>query len=132
MVRQRIAAWISLCCFAAAVVLPGFAAALPADDGRVSIVICSPDGLKTIEIAQSEIDQNDDLSDARTHPRCDLCQIHCGMGEATQFSGWAFPQSWRPAEISRPADLKTAKLVTHDQGLPRGPPELDHPFSQRA
>lgn len=127
MLRHRIAALITLCCFAAAVALPGFAAALPKEDGTISIVICSAGGLKTIEVPQKS-----DEPDVETHLRCDVCQFHCGLGTATQLSGWTFPRSAIVIRTLRPSDLKTTRLVAADQRLPRGPPASKRVRSSRA
>ncbi len=127
MLRQRIAALITLCCFAAAMMLPGFAAAMPKEDGTISIVICSAGGLKTIEVPQES-----DEPDVETHLRCDVCQFHCGLGAATQLSGWTIPRSGIVIRTLRPSDLKMTRLVAADQRLPRGPPASVRPRSPRA
>ncbi len=127
MVLQRLAAWIALLCFATMVALPGFAAFLPQDDGTISIVICSPDGLKTIEIAEES-----DRGTAENHPRCDVCKIHCGIGAVTQLSGWVFPQSGQSSKTERPSDVKVARPLTVEQRLPRGPPASKSLRLQRA
>lgn len=124
MLLQRLAAWIALCCFATTVALPGFAAAVPQDDGTISIVICSPDGFKTIEIAEES-----DRQDTQNHPRCDVCKIHCGLGAVTQVRGWTFPQSGQSTKMDRPSDVKVASPLAVEPQLPRGPPEAKPLFS---
>ena len=117
MPRHRIVAFIALCCFAVASALPSFAAVLPANDGTVSIVICSADGFKTIEIEESGNGSADE-----TRHLCDVCQIHCGMGTAAQLIGWAFPTGQAPEKTARLTDLQIPLLVAVDPKLPRGPP----------
>lgn len=121
---RRLAAWIALCCFATTVALPGFAAALPQDDGTISIVICSPEGFKTIEIAGEN-----DRPDTQNHPRCDVCKIHCGLGAITQVNGWTFPQSGQPVKRDRPSDEKVASPLAVEPQFPRGPPMATPLFS---
>ena len=126
MLRHRVIAVLMLCCFAVASALPGFAAVLPVKDGTISIVICSGDGFKTIEV------EDEDQSEAdETQHLCDVCQIHCGIGPTVQLPGWAFPHEQGRAQTTQPDDLQTPLLVAGDPKLPRGPPETAFRPSRR-
>lgn len=117
MLRHRIIAVLALYCIAVASALPGFAAFLPASDGSISIVICSPDGFKTIEVADE-----DQRSAHESQHLCDVCQLHCGTGPTVQLQGWAFPQEQGQTQTARPDKLPLFLLVAGAPKLPRGPP----------
>jgi hypothetical protein len=126
MLRRRLFTWITLYCFAVATALPGFAAVLPDEAGSLSIVICSADGFKTLEIAAT-----DDTHGPENHPRCDPCQIHCGIGTASQTGDWTVSQAGRHKERSRPLRQTIHRIATPGPRLPRGPPSLPgHSFRQ--
>ena len=118
MFPRRLSVWITIFCFAVSAALPSFAAILPADDGRITIVICSPDGLKSIEIEQD----GDEGSGAAQHPECDVCAFSCSIGKAAHLNGWMFPQDGETLQTTRPADLKVTWRESVDRQLPRGPP----------
>lgn len=118
MLPRRLIAVLALCCFAVTSAMPGFAAILPAGDGTISIVICSPDGFKTIEV-----EDEDGSSSDETQHLCDVCQIHCGTGPIVQLHGWSFPQQQGQQQMARPADSRTTLLLAVTPRLPRGPPQ---------
>lgn len=127
MFRRRFIAFLALCCFAVASALPSFAAVLPAKDGTISIVICSGDGFKTIEIEDEQGDSTDE-----TRHLCDVCQIHCGVGPTAQLTGWTFPQERGRQQAARPDDHRISFLLAGDPKLPRGPPQGVSRLSRRS
>ncbi len=118
MFHRRLSLWITIFCFAVSSALPGFAAILPSEGGTMTIVICSPDGLKSIEIAQD----GDEDSDTAGHLECDVCYFSCSFGKIAHLNGWLFPQDGESIQATRPSDLKVTWRASSDQKLPRGPP----------
>ncbi len=100
---------------------------LPKEDGSISIVICSADGFKTIEIEQASENPK-----TETHPRCDVCHIHCGMGIGVQLAGWAFPQAGLDEQQLIPQTFTRPLAVALGPKLPRGPPLQDRKPYERA